>query len=73
MHAGRIVLPFQRFGWSKKGHAIAAADFGLWSGISAHRKRKVKRSNASLLGGAATIMWNRRHIANDGEVKADSL
>ena len=38
VHARRIIFPLERFGRSKERHAIAAADFGFWSGISAHGK-----------------------------------
>ena len=39
MHPGRIIFPLERFRWPEKRHAVAATNFGFWSGVSAHGKR----------------------------------
>src|SRR5439155_10671427 len=39
VHAGRIIFSLQRFRRSKNRHAITAADFCFWSGVSAHGVR----------------------------------
>src|SRR6266496_2121026 len=36
VHAGRIIFPLQRLGGAEERHAITAADFCFWSGVSAH-------------------------------------
>ena len=36
MHPGRIILPLERFRRPEKWNAVAAANFGFWSGVSAH-------------------------------------
>src|SRR5204863_5880097 len=38
VHAGRIILSLERFGWSKKWDAIASAHFCFRSGVSAHER-----------------------------------
>ena len=41
MHPWRIILPLERFRGPEKRHAIAATNFGFWSGVSAHGNVKI--------------------------------
>src|SRR5205807_3653559 len=74
VHAGRIILSLECLGWSKERHAIASADFGFRSGISAHEKKvKIKKSDAALFGWTATIVRHGSDVADDGEIETDRL
>ena len=77
VHARRIIFSLESFRRSKEWHAIAAADFGFWSGISAHEEIRVEvkndRSDAALFRRAATVVRNWRDVPNHGEIEADCL
>ena len=77
--AGRIVLVLERLWRSVNEHAIAAADFGLGSGISSHEDfsfvvvLRFVGSDATLFRRTATVVRHGRDVADYGDFEADGL
>src|SRR5438270_5513364 len=70
VHSRRIIFPLERFRRSKNLHTVAAADPCLWSGISSHMMSIL---DAALFRRTATVVRNRRNVADQSEIESDRL